>query len=191
MPLFGPPNVKKLEAKRDVEGLTRALHYEKDSLVRAAAAKALGAVGDRRALEPLLGAFRDAPFVDAAAAAALGRLGDPRVVEPLISVLQSGQHGAFRAGAAEALGRLGDPRALEPLIAGVNDQDALVAQGSVEALGAFRDPRAVDSLVQALMTCDGGTDGVPPVPSPQSALPQPGPLPPRSPLSRGTTEFCG
>jgi len=29
MPLFGPPNVEKLKAKRDVKGLIKALGYQK------------------------------------------------------------------------------------------------------------------------------------------------------------------
>ena len=47
MPLFGPPNVAKLEAKRDVKGLIQALAYPKDSTVRVAAAEALDRLGWR------------------------------------------------------------------------------------------------------------------------------------------------
>ena len=32
MPLFGPPNVKKLKAKGNVKGLIKALGYDKDRL---------------------------------------------------------------------------------------------------------------------------------------------------------------
>ena len=31
MGLFGPPNVEKLKAKSDIDGLIKALAYEKDS----------------------------------------------------------------------------------------------------------------------------------------------------------------
>ena len=40
MPLFGPPNIAQLEAKRDVQGLIKALTF-KDAAIRIAAADAL------------------------------------------------------------------------------------------------------------------------------------------------------
>ena len=49
MGLFGPPNVAKLAAKRDVLGLIRALGYQKDVPIRCAAAEALGMIGDGHA----------------------------------------------------------------------------------------------------------------------------------------------
>ncbi len=55
MPLFGPPNVAKLEAKRDAPGLIKALGSQKDGPVRKAAAGALGQIGDARPVEPLIG----------------------------------------------------------------------------------------------------------------------------------------
>jgi HEAT repeat protein len=58
MPLFGPPNVDKLEAKGDVKGLIRTLLRQgKPSDLRVAAAEALGRLGDARAVEPLVEAL--------------------------------------------------------------------------------------------------------------------------------------
>ena len=37
MGLFGPPDVARLEARRDVKGLVKALRYKKDMKVREAA----------------------------------------------------------------------------------------------------------------------------------------------------------
>jgi|WetSurMetagenome_2_1015567.scaffolds.fasta_scaffold644508_2 hypothetical protein len=54
MGLFGPPDVAKMKAKRDVLGLIKALRYQKDAGVRQAAARALGELGDPRAIEPLV-----------------------------------------------------------------------------------------------------------------------------------------
>jgi hypothetical protein len=54
MGLFGPPNVAKMEAKRDMLGLIKALSYQKSASVRQAAAKALGELGDPLAIEPLV-----------------------------------------------------------------------------------------------------------------------------------------
>jgi HEAT repeat protein len=43
--LFGPPNVEKMKARRDVNGLIKALRYRKDKGVRQAAAEALVKIG--------------------------------------------------------------------------------------------------------------------------------------------------
>jgi len=45
MGIFGPPNVEKMKAKKDVVGLIKALGYQKDSGVRTAAAEALKELG--------------------------------------------------------------------------------------------------------------------------------------------------
>lgn len=57
--LFGPPNVEKLAARRNVNGLVKALNYEKDVQVRCAAAEALGKIGDAHAVESLVAALKD------------------------------------------------------------------------------------------------------------------------------------
>jgi HEAT repeat protein len=64
MGLFGPPNIEKMKAKRDVEGLIKALAYKSGYIceefeVRKAAADALGQIGDIRAIQPLYYALHD------------------------------------------------------------------------------------------------------------------------------------
>jgi len=59
MGLFGPPNVQKLRAQKDVKGLIKALAYPKDWHICKAAAEALGQIGDSRAVEPLTTALGD------------------------------------------------------------------------------------------------------------------------------------
>ena len=116
------------------------------------AAVALGEIGDRRAVEPLimaLGAGNEA--MSAAAAMALGKLKDALAVEPLIRAL-SDRAGDVRANAAKALGEIGDRRAVEPLIAALHDQDRDVRFGAVWALGEIGDARAVEPLIGALET---------------------------------------
>lgn len=44
MPLFGPPNIEKLLAKKNIQGLIRAMDYKKDTEVRCQAAEALVAL---------------------------------------------------------------------------------------------------------------------------------------------------
>jgi len=63
--LFGPPNVEKLKAKRDVKGLIEALGYGKDdspSIVRSRASKALQEIG-APAVEPLLAVLKNRDVV--------------------------------------------------------------------------------------------------------------------------------
>jgi HEAT repeat protein len=58
------PDVKKLEEMRDVEGLIFVLLHEKDYPdARQKAAEALGRIGDKRAIEPLILSCGD-PFID-------------------------------------------------------------------------------------------------------------------------------
>jgi HEAT repeat protein len=57
--------------------------------IREAAAGALGDIGDKRAVEPLIGALSDdKTWVRRSAVEALGEIGDSRAVEPLIKALE-------------------------------------------------------------------------------------------------------
>jgi HEAT repeat protein len=142
---FFKPNVEKMEKKRNVEGLIKALEH-KDPNVRKAAAKALGRIGDKRAVEPLIKALSDSDWeVRAAAAKALGKLGDLRAVEPLITALKD-ETIAVRECAAEALGKIGDSRAVEPLISALKDEFWAVRKAAVDALAKIGDARAFEPL---------------------------------------------
>ncbi len=57
--MFGKPNIVKMEQNKDIEGLIKALIYEKDDKIRSDAAVALSHIGDLRAVEPLLRATND------------------------------------------------------------------------------------------------------------------------------------
>ena len=52
------PNVERLQEKKNVKGLIKALRH-KDRRVRSEAAEALGEIGDKRAVEPLIQALKD------------------------------------------------------------------------------------------------------------------------------------
>jgi HEAT repeat protein len=79
------------------------------------AAKALGDIGDTRAVEPLIKELGD---INSAAAEALGKIRDERALEPLIEALVWNEYGGRidRKYVAEALGQLGDTRAIQPII---------------------------------------------------------------------------
>ena len=163
MSLFGPPRVSRLAAKRDVDGLIKALQYRRDAAIPVASAHALGELGDARAVEPLLAVVQDQQSPAAVAAAvealgmirdqraveALGKFGDPRSVEPLIGALHDSSEWV-RGAAAEALGMIGDPRAVDPLIGALHDNSDWVIVRAAEALGGIGDLRSVDPLIDAL-----------------------------------------
>lgn len=129
MPLFGPPNIEKMTAQRDVNGLIKALGH-KDASIRATAAKALGTLGDKQALVSLIALLKDEQDDVRQGAAealgkiiptveALGKIGDARAVEPLSKIVLSSPSAYMqdlRPAAACALGKIGDQRAIEPLL---------------------------------------------------------------------------
>lgn len=150
MSLFGPPNVEKMKAKKDVSGLIKALSYTKDSDIRKAAADALGEIGDLRAVEPLISSQNLDSFVREAAISALGEIGDPRAVEPLVAALKD-LNPLVREAAARALGEIGDPRAVEFLVAALKDSDNKMKRIVVQTLGKIGDSQAAEPLVNILI----------------------------------------
>jgi HEAT repeat protein len=117
----------------DVEALIDVLL--KDTMaVQAAAAEALGWIGDSRAIAPLFLFLEDAnDQLREVAVEALGRIGDERAVEPVIQALGDPAEWVRRA-AAEALGQLGDRRAIEPLSKALHDEDTMVQDAAFDAL---------------------------------------------------------
>ena len=154
MPLFGPPDVARLEAKSDVLGLIKALGFQKDPQVRCRAAEALGRCGDARAVEPLLAALSDQDAdVRSGSARSLGPLHASEAVEPLLNALEDDHHGV-RASAARSLGVLADARAVVPLVIALKDGYAAVREASSDALAGIGAP-ALDLLIAALKDSDG------------------------------------
>ncbi|MBI3945052.1 MAG: HEAT repeat domain-containing protein, partial [Armatimonadetes bacterium] len=127
-----------------VDPLIAAL-AERDALLRAFAAGALGVSGDARAAEPLLTALKDEESsVRAAGAEALGRLGAARALTPLAAAL-SDQDVVVRRNTAEALGLLGPP-ALDALAPALQDGDSEVRRRAARGLGEMKDARVVELL---------------------------------------------
>lgn len=161
------PNIEALRAKGDIPGLIKALGYfgwtswlpdtaqealvqigepaidpliaslqEPDEIKRRAI-RALGKIGDVRAIEPLIAAFGDAR-VQNDVAVALVWIGVPSV-EPLIAALADPNEGV-REFAAAALGAIGDVRAMDPLLVALTDSRPAVKQaaaGALEQIGAL------------------------------------------------------
>jgi HEAT repeat protein len=147
---------------------------------RAGAARILGVIGDRRAVDPLLGLLRDERyFVRQQGARALGRIGNP-AIDSLVQMARSSLPAA-REAAIEALGSLYlergydsgsgpvtigsppstvlptakstntiDPRALETIAAGLKDPSPMVQAAAVRALGETGSERAAELLMGLL-----------------------------------------
>lgn len=147
--LTRPPNVEKLKAKGNTQGLIKALRYQKDEGVRRAAAWALGQVGDMRAVNPLIAAFKDKDYyVREAAARALRQIRDTQAVEPLMAALKN-EDSNVREAAVEALVGIGHG-AVERLVTALTDEDWSVRKTAIEALVQIGDARAVELLIAAL-----------------------------------------
>lgn len=169
MPLFGPPNIPQLEAKRDTQGLIKALAY-KDAAIRIAAAEALAPLKDLLAVEPLVGLLKDGNAdVRRASIAALAARGGGRVVEPLVTALKDPDPDVraavakavyrrlmtdpdqdTRRATASALGRIRAIDAVEPLVKAVMDSDEDVRLAAIRALQAIGEVQAVVPLIIVL-----------------------------------------
>jgi len=142
-----------------VAPLIKALQVPNEK-VRASAARALGCLGNSRAIDSLIGALKSGNLlvgsrdVSEAAAWSLGEMGDSRAVPELIDVLEN-ERWTLRDEAAVALGKIGDARAFAPLVAllrtsDLNDDYGFGRAAAAEALGHLGDPRGVDPLIAAL-----------------------------------------
>lgn len=120
---------------------------------RARAARVLGKLGNRRAVEPLIAALADEDYqVRRAAVRSLAKLRDPRAVVPLIALLEDKEH-EVRQEAVFAVGELGDRRAVGPLLAALSHSSLRLA--IVQVLGNLGGKRAVVSLLRTLDAPDG------------------------------------
>lgn len=121
----------------------------KDWAVRGDAAKALGELGDERAVGLLLNAFEDENvYIRRMVAEALGKLGDISVLEPLIIALED-EDWLIREAVAKALQRLGEA-AIEPLTKRLMDKRWVIRGESAKILGGLGDDRVLEPLLVAL-----------------------------------------
>ena len=117
------------------ERLVAALRDERWR-VREGAAKALGLIKDRRAVDGLIAALRDRDgSVRTIAAEALGRIGDPKAIKGLMALFKDTSK-LVRVAATIALTQIGEPT-VEPLIEGLKDENFQVRLHSVQALGGI------------------------------------------------------
>src|SRR5712692_3947016 len=159
------------------ERLVAALRDERWR-VREGAAKALGLIKDRRAVDGLIAALRDRDgSVRTIAAEALGRIGDPKTIKGLMAWFKDNSK-LVRVAATIALMQIGEAT-VEPLMEGLKDENFQMRLHSVQALGGItsdyptgrswlKDSRPVPGLIallkdkdravreDAAIACDGG-----------------------------------
>ena len=121
---------------------------------REKAAWILGQIGDRKAVPPLISAWRrDRSESRSTMAWALGTIGDSRAVSALIASVSEPSAEA-RGMAAWALGNIGDRVAVEPILPLLHDPDATVRHAAAYALGLLGDRRAIEPLRAAVNDSD-------------------------------------
>jgi HEAT repeat protein len=119
-------------------------------ITRPYAARALGLMGDHRAVDVLTAALSSkVPALARESAEALGRLDDRRAAGPLCSALRSDDP-EVRMAAAGALGHAGDSASVGPLLDALDDPVMDVVRNAATALGKVGDPRSAGPLFRMM-----------------------------------------
>jgi len=188
----------------DLERLIQQLSDPTAScFTRAEAAMQLARLGDRRVIDPLATAAKDAEsYVREKAVCALAELGGHEVVPPIVSALKDASS-TIRRLAAQALGTLGDAAAIGALREATSDSSLSVVQAARTALDVLRkshpeaferpEPRAAGPRPVAPQPQPPPAEVRPPEPqpppSPKAGQPYPPPAArPDAPPPRGMTK---
>ena len=157
MPLFGPPNIRKLTAAKDSKRLQKALSDElladASALVRGrAAARLLGLHIMRPELDDLVPLALEHPEWEVRwnAVQGLVKRDDPRGRDALIATAQGRHRDAeqYRREAVDALGKLKDERAIHPLVELLSDEH--LRPSAARALATIGHLRCVEPLIRVL-----------------------------------------
>lgn len=134
---------------RAVAALSHMVLEDEESLVRDAAAEALGNIGGHAVVTPLIEALRD-PDEDVRATAAhqLGALQDPQAIDPLSNILRSDPNVMVRSSAIQAFRDMAC--GVEQIIAALQDNSPDVRAAAAGALEDFQDSRSFAPLITAL-----------------------------------------
>lgn len=151
MPLFSrKPDIEKLKAKRDVEGLIKVLEQHKDSYTCIKAVRALDEIGNKQSIAALgIAAKNYYPDVRREAGMALVKLG-ASAVKPLLSMMP------YDHLASDCLIKVGTP-AVEPVCTALLEYLKTPVTSNLDPhfqmihiLGEIGDARATETLVACL-----------------------------------------
>ncbi|MBI3609769.1 MAG: HEAT repeat domain-containing protein [Nitrospirae bacterium] len=131
------PNIGILKARKDIEGLIKAVSYRKDLDIRKSAIRALGEIGDKRAVALLVPMVENYD-VREVAIKALGKLGDKRAVKVLCNMVDKETQGTYCnedviSATVEAFAMIKDGQALGALIAILERLDNEIIEQSEKA----------------------------------------------------------
>ena len=130
--------------------------------VRLACADALGRIGDRFAVAPLIDVVTDedekSVYLRESAVSALGLLGDARAVDPLVSILETkkgimDKFSFLKERAIEALSKMGfndNERVFKALKNSLMDESSQVRINAIEALMDSDHPKAYETIKECL-----------------------------------------
>ena len=163
------PNLDRMTIQKDVPGLIQALHHE-DHQIREKAARSLGEMGDRRAVEPLFFAAWKDPFtvyvenlgefgeyiypVQIVGAEALKSLVSRIGARALRSLIVHHKDAGWGSQITHELLLIIGLPAVEPLIAALLNRDEFKRSAAARTLGDIGSRQAVDALINALMDKD-------------------------------------
>jgi HEAT repeat protein len=117
----------KMGATEAVETLLEYVDADSDPALQKVTFRALGEIGDERAVGPLADKLlMDNETVRPKAARALGLIGDTRAIKPLSEALKADENEVVRAQAAWALRQIGTKRALEAVVDHGSDETFIV-----------------------------------------------------------------
>jgi HEAT repeat protein len=145
-------NIRKRKDRRAIDALIIQLN-DTDFLVPSRSAEALGAIGDKKAVLPLIKALkgefnknrtlRGDIDLRRSATKALGLIGDREAVPALMSVLEERD---LKTEVIVALGSIKDPRAVPALIRCLTDDDPNVRRLAATALKDMGDPAGLEAV---------------------------------------------
>jgi len=132
-------------------------HYK----VRLACADALGKIGDKYAVAPLIELVQDenekSVYLKESAASALGALGDARAIDPLVSILEAKQgfwdkFSFLKERVIEALGKLNvnNKKVIVALKSSLMDSSPLVRINAIEAIMNSDEEHAAEYIKECL-----------------------------------------
>lgn len=146
-----------------VSSLLYCLHNKNENYrIRLACADALGRIGDRYAVAPLIEVAKDETeksiYLRESAVSALGLLGDERALDPLVHILETKQgimdkFSFLKERAIEVLNKIGfggNERVFEAIKSSLSDQSPQVRIEAIEALMNSEHPDSYDIIKNVL-----------------------------------------
>ena len=133
--------IKKLQEKKKCKRLIKILRDDSDYQIRGKAATALGEIGERCAIEPLLATLRNDCDVRSAAMWALDKMR---------WIPESDEDKAYSFLAWRTKDSIRGLKQIEVLLHALNNETWMIREIAVEGLGATKNDDAVEPLVQVL-----------------------------------------